>query len=99
MACTAAHRDSASFFLENTFIDQNDPTQHTAGPLIGAHRNWTYGLDQLSPPQCGEKIYEYGHLSHKVHRIMAATHWQPTLTSRQRTQQERMLRARRCAGG
>ena len=32
----------AALSLESTFIDQNHLTRHTAGPLNGAHRNWTY---------------------------------------------------------
>jgi hypothetical protein len=32
-------------------IDQNNPTRHTAGPLNGAHQNWTYMLLEASSSQ------------------------------------------------
>jgi hypothetical protein len=36
-----AGKKVSSFFWKALFIDQNNPTSHTAGPLTGAHRNWT----------------------------------------------------------
>jgi hypothetical protein len=30
---------------ESACIDQNKPTRQTAGPLSGAHRNWTFTMD------------------------------------------------------
>ena len=37
----ALARAVRNLFLESTFIDQNNPTRHKAGPLNGAHPSWT----------------------------------------------------------